>query len=627
MRMMFLVFTIVTACEVVAGDASDVSTDRVRLGGRVGAKAEELFESRLLGWRGRTDYFDETLRAFETHFDDRHPRSADLHRSQPQPDGLWQGEYWGKTMLSYCALARYSGRSDVREIVRARTHELIRRFQREDGYLCTYENPDFVVGWNWNVWSRKYTMWALIEAYDLLGDSDLLDAAVKMGDHLLAQLERLDVKLAQTGCFVGLPSMSILKPMVLLYERTGEKRFLDFARSIVEDNDREDGRAPNLIRNAFGPKPVCAWYPQPNVWAKAYELMSVCEGLLEYSKATGEERPAEAVRRIWDKLAEDELNALGSVGFHDHFVGARSIPNVMTELCDVIHWMRLCRYLDEATGNPKYLDAWECAFLNAFLAGVYRGGQWGAHDVRGHGRRHLTGMFEVGMTYHFCCIDNAARGFCDWADRQVDETEDVIRVNFFTDFSYARNGTKVEVRGDFPVGDHVTVRVCDPKRRTVVFRRPGWSRDAPVVTKKEGREGDVYELAFDLRPSLERVKLLPRSARELGWNPDGVFEMTVHNPEMRGFARKTAGVRICRGPLVLAKAAAVGDGDKMCFTDIEGLDSSWRVTIRDLVGSTTWGAWTLTLSDGKGTSHQIPVCDFATAADYDDPRNAFSIWF
>lgn len=622
MKVIGLLLAFAAACDVVAGDAS---ADRMRLGGRVGAKAEELFESRLLGWRGRTDYFEETLRAFETHYDDRHPKTADFHSDRP--DGFWQGEYWGKTMLSYCALARYSGRADVREIVRARAHELVRRFQRPDGYLATYADPDFVVGWNWNVWSRKYTMWALVEASDLLGDPVLLEAAVRMADHLFAQLKRLDVTLAETGCFVGLPSMSILKPMMLLYERTKERRFLDFARSIVADNDREDGRAPNLISNAFGPKPVCAWYPRPNVWAKAYELMSVCEGLVEYAKVTGERRPLEAVERIWDKLAADELNALGGVGFHDHFIGARSIPNVITESCDVIHWMRLCRALDEATHQAKYLDAWEFAFLNAFLAGVYRGGAWGSHDVRGHGRRHLTGMFEVGMTYHFCCIDNAARAFCDWADRQVDVTEEGIRVNFFTDFTYSRNGTKIEIRGGFPVSDRVTVRVCDPKRRVVDFRRPGWGGRTPIVMKKEGAEWDEYELAFDLRPSVERIELLPSSAREQRWNSDVIFEMTGHNPEMRGFARKTAGVRIRRGPLVLAKAAAVGAGDRTCFTDIEGLDSSWSVAIESKAASTTWGAWTLTLSDGKGDSRQVPVCDFATAADYDDPRNAFSIWF
>ena len=60
-----------------------------------------------------------------------------------------------------------------------------------------------------------------MEAYDLTGDKALLDAAARIVDHLAAQLQRLGVPLANTGYFSGLPSMSILKPVVMLAEHTG----------------------------------------------------------------------------------------------------------------------------------------------------------------------------------------------------------------------------------------------------------------------------------------------------------------------------------------------------------------------------------------------------------------------
>ena len=396
----------------------------VALRGAVGAKADVLFERRLTGATARGDIFNEAVNAFATRNDDLHPYPPGVTNHY----GWWQGEYWGKTMLSQCAYARYSGREDVKAFIRAKSRDLVRRFQRPNGYLSSYDDEDHVFGFNWNVWSRKYTMWALLEAYDLTGDAFLLDAAARMADHLATQLKRLDIPLAKTGYFAGLPSMSILKPMVLLAERTGEKRFMDFARAIVADNDRPDGRCPNLVANAFGNRPVHDWYPNPAGWAKAYEMMSVVEGFVEYARATGERRPLEAAERIWENLRSSEWNAIGSVGYHDHFTGAASYPNAISESCDVIHWMRLCKYLHEATGDAKYLDAWEAAFLNAFLAGVFRDGEWGTHDVRSHGRRHLQGLYEVQMTYHFCCIANAPRGFCDWADGQVVAAPDGIRV-------------------------------------------------------------------------------------------------------------------------------------------------------------------------------------------------------
>ena len=106
------------------------------------------------------------------------------------------------------------------------------------------------------------------------------------------------------------------------------------------------------------------------------------------------------------------------------------------------------------------------------------------------------------------------------------------------------------------------------------------------------------------------------------------FDMRGHNPEMAGFARTRPGVRILRGPLVLAKARSVGCDDHACFADLEGLDESWRVSLAPVPNKSVWGAWRMTLEGPDGrTRRSLGVCDYATAADYDNPRNSFSIWF
>ena len=135
------------------------------------------------------------------------------------------------------------------------------------------------------------------------------------------------------------------------------------------------------MRNAFRPEGVFSWCPpRPGSLrehTKAYELMSCCEGLVEYARVTGERRPLEAAGRIADKLAADELDAMGSVGFMDGFCDAARRVNGISECCDVIHWIRLCAALDRATGDPRHLDRLETAFFNAGLAGIYRDGSWG----------------------------------------------------------------------------------------------------------------------------------------------------------------------------------------------------------------------------------------------------------
>ena len=602
------------------------------LEGAVGKKANALFSERLLCDKARGDIFNETVNAFVTRYDDLHPQTDKTRRS-----GYWQGEYWGKTMLSYCGYVRYSGDPAAKEFVRSNALELVRRFQREDGYLATYDDPDFIVGGR-NIWGRKYTLWALLESYDLTGEKELLQAGVRMADHLIGQLKRLDKELAETGSFAGLPSMSILKPMVMLGERTGARRFLDFARVIVADNNRADGRKPNLIANAFSGKPVHEWYPSPDKWAKAYEMMSVLEGFLAYAKVSGEKRPLEAAERIWEMLDKYERNAVCSVGYHDHFLGTASYPNAITESCDVLHWMRLCKYLYAATGRMRYLDAWEAALLNAFLAGVFRDGAWGTHDVRSHGRRHLQGIFEVNMLYHFCCLDNDPRGFFDWAECQMASSGGRIDVNFYTDASFAGEDVSVKIAGDYPVGDEVRILVSAESPRTVRFRIPAWCRGgmridgravasgASAETVKMTGKSHEFIVKFDMSPRIERMVLHAITGADLTEPMRRLFEMGMHNKEMIGFARDNPGVRILRGPLLLAKARLAGDDDRTCFTDIDGLDDSWKRSLRPVTNPKVWGAWELIL-EGKGNRVTLGVCDYMSAADFDDPRNSFSIWF
>ena len=61
-------------------------------------------------------------------------------------------------------------------------------------------------------------------------------------------------------------------------------------------------------------------------------------------------------------------------------------------------------------------------------------------------------------------------------------------------------------------------------------------------------------------------------------------------------------------------------------TDIDGLDDSWKRSLRPVTNPKVWGVWELIL-EGKGKRATLGVCDYMSAADFDDPRNSFSIWF
>ncbi len=188
----------------------------VHLAGRAGESADACIRARAYSDWARGAMYEECVNAFRTHWDDRVG---------------WQNEYWGKTMLCYAGAAMYTGDPALKAWIVEKTHAFLKEFQKPNGYLSTYskedflrknpEDPDAKKHWCFNIWGRKYTFWALIDIYRATGDKTALDGAVKMADHLIAQLKRLNLTLDKTGAWNGISSMSILRPMLELYHITG----------------------------------------------------------------------------------------------------------------------------------------------------------------------------------------------------------------------------------------------------------------------------------------------------------------------------------------------------------------------------------------------------------------------
>ena len=587
------------------------------------------------------------MNSFRTHWDDTNP------------DGPgWQNEYWGKTMLCFAGAVAYTRDPALKGWVLDRAHEFIAEFQLPNGYLSTYsredflrnnpENPDARQHWCFNVWGRKYTLWALLELHKATGDADCLAAAVKMADHLVAQLKRLGLTLDQTGAWHGLSSMSVLRPLLELHRLTGTDRSLRLAHDIVRAMDAEPATPASLIRNAFREEPIVTWFPLPTFWAKAYEILSCLEGLVEYYRVTGEKSVLDAVLAWHGHLTREELNPMGSAGYFDHFLNAAAHVNGMTELCDVTHWIRFNRELLLLTGDPRYADFIEEAFLNAFLAGVSRDGRWGAHIVRSHGTRHLSAPAQTGMQLHQCCPDNMMRTYFDYAGSQVARAADgALCVLLYTDGIASIGDDSVEISGGYPWADGpVTVKVTLAAAGKVRFRIPHWCKTVEIIgaaresgwLEVEGKAGDnAWLLRFDMAPRLvewtgreEPIPPSPQSGNE------NIPEYTVHfmewyTPEMAGLSRRKPAMRILRGPLILAKGRLAGTSREETLSDATLRGDGWRAAALRPAARTTANAgvvqpWTLVLEhDGK--TRNIPVADFASVSDLDDPENWFSLWF
>ena len=603
----------------------------VRLGGVPAGKMHNFFRARMLDKTAQRDVFGEARSAFRDRDDDEKAVLPDRKMG-----GIWRGEFWGKLMLGTARVADYLQDPALTKFVKEECHRMI-ALQDPDGYLGSYADKENVwipesakpamraaYGWNtvWNLWNRKYAIWAMLMAYRTTGDRAILASTERQMDQWIEMMHRLGLPLFVTGQpeKVGLPSMSILKPLLMLYAETGKKAYLDYAKEMLPDWDRAD---PNFFRNADRADALHTWYPNPNRWAKSYEMMSCLDGLLEYTRLTGDARALETVRKIYDNLLRTELNVLGDVGYVDQFYGAATQPNASTEVCDTIHWIRLSLDLYLMTGDVRYCDAIELAYFNAFLAGVYRDGTWGAFAVRGTAC-HETDR-QCGYAYNHCCVNNVPRTFMDMAEGTVTrDRAGVFHVNFYQDATATLDGVDFAISGNYPVGNVVTVKVSDPAAK-VVFRTPAWCPKLDVAQPEKG----VWRLTFDMNPRLLDGPDTAVAKKE-GWHYARYLcrEQPLRSP-LRDSYRATPAATVMVGPLLLAKSRRTGatETELMDLATVRG--QGYAVKVTPVTCEDVWGAWDVELTKPGAPTIRTRACDYQSAGDdpYADGSVRFSIWF
>ena len=152
--------------------------------------------------------------------------------------GNWQTEFWGKYMHSAVPFWQYTGDAELKRRIDKSTADIV-SYQLPDGYIGNYAAGKRSAS-GWDVWGNKYTLLGLLHYHDATSDQASLGAARKLVDYLMTQFGPGKRELHKTGCWRGLPSGSVLEPVVWLYRATNERKYLDFASWIVEDMDKPD---------------------------------------------------------------------------------------------------------------------------------------------------------------------------------------------------------------------------------------------------------------------------------------------------------------------------------------------------------------------------------------------------
>ncbi|NEW83842.1 MAG: hypothetical protein GZ094_15950 [Mariniphaga sp.] len=275
----------------------------------------------------------------------------------------WVGEYTGKYLHAAARAWKFSGNEQLKAQM-DRIVDILISCQLPDGYLGTYLPANYWT--DWDIWAHKYNLLGLLSYYSVTGFEPALQTSIRIGDLMCKTFGNKpgQLNLEETGGHVGMASCSILEPMTDLYRMTGNKKYLDFCKYIVEAYDHQKGPKIITTLNSVGKVDKTAN-------AKAYEMMSNFTGIVKLYQLTGDAKLLSAMKTGWNDVAVNKLYITGTCSEGEHFQEDFVLPATndvhMGEGCVTTTWIQFSQAMYNLTGEAKYIDEIEKAVYNHLL--------------------------------------------------------------------------------------------------------------------------------------------------------------------------------------------------------------------------------------------------------------------
>lgn len=479
------------------------------------------------------------------------PRLQNFRRAAGQEEGPHEGRYYDDSDVykwieaASDALALHPDdrlRSMLDEVVR-----IVLAAQAPDGYLHTYIQLNFPDK-RWKNLAAVHEMYCaghLIEAavarYESLGERDLLDAAIRLADHIEATFGEGP---GRRRGYCGHQELEIA--FIRLSDATGDQRYEDLARWMVEARGQADSP---FVREARDPDALAvgAWIErivdsdgkyvmadyfqdhapireQTEIVGHAVRGMYFFTAATELARRREDPTLEDAIRRVWDNLTGKRMYVTGGIGPSSHnegFTVDYDLPNLTSyaETCASVGLAFWARRLVEATGESEFADVMERAVFNGALAGISLEGDryFYANPLESRGRHSRVPWFDCA-----CCPPNIARMIASvprlaysWAENGL-----WMHIPVGGEFTVNTEGIAIQVTvdTDYPFGSLTRLRFATdrPSKMTLRIRIPEWCDDATLrvtggneeadydhgyaVLSRTWHNGDQVEVDFPITP-------------------------------------------------------------------------------------------------------------------------------
>lgn len=459
--------------------------------------------------------------------------------------------------------------------------ERIGRAQRSDGYLDTFfqvlhPGKEFTdLEWGHELYVAGHLAQAAIAWKRGLDDDRLLGITERFVDRIERELGP-----GRRELVCGHPELEMA--LVELYRTTGQDRYLELARVLVERRGRG-----LLARSRFGNR---YWQDhEPVRMARepvghAVRQMYLDCGVVDVATETGDRELLESAMRRWDALRASRMYLTGALGsrHQDEAIGAAfELPpdRAYAETCASIGSAMLAWRLLLATGEAKFADVIERTAFNGILSGLGSDGSHffysnplqrrsaGLEILEGAASTRRAGWFEVA-----CCPPNLMRFLATLPDQVATVDGGGLQIHQFAtgsiEATVGGGDVKVEVSTDYPWTGEVELTVAQSPADPWTFsiRVPAWCPGATLSLAGSGVLGHAGPGTLEATRSWAAGD---RLALHLEMEP----RVTFADPRIDAVRQDVA---LERGPLVYA----VEDADLPGGKSVESLEVDPATEVR-----------------------------------------------
>ena len=396
--------------------------------------------------------------------------------------------------------------------------DIIATAQEPDGYLYTARTQNPADPHHWagdRRWVKEedlshelYNLGHMVEGavayWQATGKRKFLDIACRYADVACKEVG------PNAGQMCVVPGHQIAEmAMARLYLATGEKRYLDFAKFLL------DYRGKTEIKNEYSQshQPVV---DQNEAVGHAVRAAYMYAGMADVAALTGDQSYVDAIDRIWDNIVSKKLYITGGIGATasgEAFGKNYELPNMSAycETCAAIGNVYVNYRLFLLHGESKYYDVLERTLYNGLISGVSLQGDgfFYPNPLESMGQHQRQAWFGCA-----CCPSNICRFIPSLPGYVYAVKDKSVYVNLFLSNTATLDvkGKKVTLsqKTNYPWNGDIEISIDKTalkEEMTLQIRIPGWVR-GKVVPSDLYTYSDNKRLGYTVFVNGNRVRAI-----------------------------------------------------------------------------------------------------------------------